>query len=168
MQFCPRCAEPLVDREHAGRVRRVCAKEGCGFVFYDNPLPVLAAVVEHPDGVLLVRNHGWPEKMFGLVSGFLERDESPEDGVLREVKEELGLDGELVGLIGVYPFTLRNELIVAYHVRASGPIRPGEEIAGYKAIPPEKLRSWPFGTGLALEEWLRRRLGASDPGPGTS
>ena len=30
-------------------------------------------IVEHPDGVLLVRNHGWPEKMFGLVTGFLER-----------------------------------------------------------------------------------------------
>lgn len=154
MKFCPRCATPLVPREAGGRSRLACPAESCGFVFWDNPLPVVAAIVEHEGAVVLVRNHGWPEKLFGLVTGFLERDESPEAGVLREVKEELGLDAEVVRLVGAYAFPQRNELIVAYHVRATGPITLGEELAAFKSIAPEKLRPWDFGTGLAVRDWL--------------
>lgn len=154
MKHCPRCATLLSARTVDGRERLVCPAEGCGFVFYDNPLPVVAAIVEHDDGVLLVRNHGWPEKMFGLVTGFLEKGESPEAATLRELDEELGLKGEIVRLVGVYPFEQRNEVIIAYHVRAHGTVQLGEEIAQFKAIAREKLRPWPFGTGLAVTDWL--------------
>jgi NAD+ diphosphatase len=155
--FCPRCARPLFTREEGGRVRSACPDSGCGFVFYDNPLPVVAALVEHEGKVLLVRNQSWPEKWFGLVTGFLERAETPEEGVLRELKEELGLVGEVVRLIGVYPFPERNEVILAYHVRAGGTVALGEEIAELRAVLPERLRAWPFGTGLAVADWLASR-----------
>jgi ADP-ribose pyrophosphatase YjhB (NUDIX family) len=157
MKFCPRCARPLVDGEVAGRVRRHCADSECGYVFYDNPLPVVAALVEHEGDVILVRNKGWPEGWFGLVSGFLERGESPEAGALREVKEEIGLDGEIEALIGVYEFTQRNEVIVAYHVRGRGTLVIGDELEAVKRVPPHKLRAWPFGTGNAVRDWLARR-----------
>ena len=137
----------------------LCSTPDCGYVFYDNPLPVVAAVVETPEGVILVRNAGWPAGWFGLVTGFLERDETPAAGVLREIREEIGLEGEVVGLIGVYAFTQRNELIVAYHVKASGEVRLGEEIEAFKLIPVEKLRPWPFGTGEAVRDFLARRWG---------
>jgi NAD+ diphosphatase len=156
-RHCLRCGTPLVLAERAGRTRPSCPREGCGFVHWGNPTPVVAAIVEHDDGVVLVRAHGWPEKMFGLVSGFLERDETPEEGVLREVEEELGLRGRVEALVGAYAFPLRNELILAFHVRASGPIALGDELAGHKLIPPDKLRPWPFGTGLAVRDWLARR-----------
>ncbi len=118
----------------------------------------MAALVEHEGQVLLVRNRGWPEKWFGLVTGFLEACETPEDGVLRELKEELGLDAELVRLIGVYAFAERNEVILAYHLRATGTVALGEEIAEVRAVKPERLRAWPFGTGLAVADWLAARV----------
>jgi NAD+ diphosphatase len=155
LKHCPRCAAPLEARQHAGRERLTCPRDG--WVFWDNPLPVVAGIVEHEGSVVLVRNQGWPEKMFGLVTGFLERGESPEQGVLRELREELGLEGEVARLIGVYPFEQRNELIVAYHVRAHGTIHLGDEIAETKAVAPGKLRPWPFGTGLAVRDWLATR-----------
>jgi NAD+ diphosphatase len=154
---CPRCGAPLQPREVAGHTRQACVVPGCGFTHWDNPLPVVAAIVEHRGEVVLVRNKGWPEKWYGLVSGFLERAESPEAGVLREVHEELGLSGEVVGLVGAYAFPERNELIVAYHVRAEGAVRLGEELADLRRVPPERLRAWPFGTGLAVEDWLKAR-----------
>lgn len=135
----------------------MCPDESCGFVFYDNPLPVVAALLEHDGHVLLVRNKGWPAGWFGLVSGFLERGESPEEGILREVKEEVGLDAEIVGLIGVYDFAQRNEIIIAYHLRGSGTVAIGDEIEAVKPVPVEKLRPWPFGTGRAVTDWLARR-----------
>ena len=157
MKFCPRCAQLLGTHQEAGRARSACPDASCGFVFYDNPLPVVAAVVEHEGKVLLVRNRGWPETWFGLVTGFLERGETPEAGVLRELQEELGLAAEVVRLIGVYAFPERNEVILAYHLRATGTVAVGEEIAELRAVLPERLRAWPFGTGLAVADWLAAR-----------
>jgi NAD+ diphosphatase len=73
------------------------------------------AIVEHTDGngdtsIILVQSHGWPSEWFGLVTGFLEANENPERGVLREAKEELGLDAKLVSLIGVYDNSRANQV----------------------------------------------------------
>ena len=81
--FCPRCATPLAERTTGGKPRRACPKEGCGFVHWGNPTPVVAAIVEHEGAVLLARGRGWPEKMFALITGFLEAGESPGEGILR-------------------------------------------------------------------------------------
>ena len=157
MKFCPRCASPLSDKLEEGRARRACQKEGCGFIHYGNPLPVVAAIVEHEGAIILVRAQGWPEKFFGLVTGFLEAHETPEQGVLRELKEELDLDGEVVSLVGAYAFEMRNELIVAYHVRATGTVKVGAGLVAFKKIAVEKLRPWEFGTGLAVRDFLAKR-----------
>jgi 8-oxo-dGTP pyrophosphatase MutT (NUDIX family) len=77
--------------------------------------------------------------------------------VRREVKEELDLDASAAHFVGLYPFARRNELIIAYHVPATGTVRLNEELADCRRIAPEKLRSWDFGTGLAVADWLRNR-----------
>jgi NADH pyrophosphatase NudC (nudix superfamily) len=117
-------------------------------VFWDNPTPVVAAIVELDGCVLLVRNRSWPEKMFGLVTGFLEKGETPDDAVLREVKEELGLDGELMGFVGYYSFTAMNQLILAFHVKASGTPVLGEELVEVRFVSPEKLKPCPSAPGM--------------------
>jgi NAD+ diphosphatase len=157
-RFCPRCAKPLESRELGGATRPACADAACGYVHWDNPTPVVAAVVEHDGHVILARNRAWPMKFYGLITGFLEKhDPSPAIGVLREVKEELGLDSTVANFIGHYPFPRMNQLIIAYHVPASGEIVLGEELVEYKRVEPGKARFWPGGTGLALRDWLRAR-----------
>jgi NADH pyrophosphatase NudC (nudix superfamily) len=148
-RFCPRCAAPLAQAEIAGRVRSACA--GCGFTHWNNPAPVVA---EH---ILLARNAAWPPKMFALITGFLEAGETPEQGIAREVKEETSLDVERTSLIGVYDFTRKNELIIAYHVVASGEVRLSEELVEYRMVAPERLKPWRAGTGLAVADWMRAR-----------
>jgi NADH pyrophosphatase NudC (nudix superfamily) len=155
-RFCPRCATPLVDRAAGGRSRKACPAEGCGFVHWNNPTPVVAAILEHEGAVLLARGRGWPEKMFALIAGFLEAGETPEAGVLREVAEETGLDGEVVALVGAYPFEMRNELLLVFHVRATGTVTLSDELEETKRIPKERLKPWPFGTGIAVRDWLER------------
>ncbi len=154
-RYCPVCAAALVEREIGGAMRRACP--ACQFVHWNNPVPVVAALVERDGFVVLVRNRGWPPKIFGLVTGFLERAETPEQAVRREVKEELDLDATSATLIGVYPFARKNEVILAYHVVASGEITLNEELAEYRLIAPRKLRPWDSGTGLAIRDWMSAR-----------
>lgn len=156
-RFCLHCGTPLSERVIADVPRLACGADGCGYVFWDNPLPVVAGLVELDGHVILARNRAWPEKMFGIITGFMERGESPEEAVAREVKEELDLDALAVSLIGVYPFQRKNEVIIAYHVAASGTIALNEELAEARLVAPEKLKPWDFGTGLAIRDWLARR-----------
>lgn len=155
LHFCPVCAAPLVERAVSERVRMACPTGH--WTHWDNPLPVLAALVEIDGKVLLARNAAWPERRFALVTGFMERDETPEQGIARELKEETALQADSITLIGVYEFMRKNELIIAYHVTASGPIELSEELAEYRLIAPEKLRPWRAGTGYAVADWMRAR-----------
>ena len=156
-RFCPRCGGPLAVREAVGVERATCADAACGFVSWDNPVPVVAALVDLDGRILLARNAAWPEKVFGLVTGYLERDEAPEHAVAREIGEELGLTATAVELIGLYPFAAKNQLIIAYHVLAIGEVRLNEELAEFRLIDPEKLKPWDFGTGPAVRDWLAAR-----------
>lgn len=160
-RFCPRCANPLVQREDSaaegGRLRHACPDDGCGYVHWNNPLPVVAAIVEYEGKILLARNAAWAEGVFALITGFLEAGETPEAGVAREVLEETALHVRETELIGVYEFIRKNELIIAYHVKAEGTVALSPELLEYRLTEPAKLRPWRAGTGQALGEWMRRR-----------
>jgi NADH pyrophosphatase NudC (nudix superfamily) len=106
---------------------------------------------------VLARNRAWTADFYGLITGFLERDESPEQGVAREVMEELSLTTESTSLVGVYPFPRKNEVIIAYHVRAHGEIVLNEELSACKLVPPHELQPWDAGTGWALRDWMKSR-----------
>ncbi|MEW5868002.1 MAG: NUDIX domain-containing protein [Chloroflexota bacterium] len=161
MNYCPKCGSKLITAQIDGRERRQCSAQSCNYTFWDNPVPVVAAIVEYEGAVILVRQKGWPEKWRGLVTGFLERGETPEEAVLRELGEELGLDGEIVSFIGYYTFIQANQLILAFHIQAHGEIVLGDELESYQPVSPEKLRPWSLGTGPALRDWLARRGNAS-------
>jgi NAD+ diphosphatase len=157
VNYCLKCGQPLVEVEVEGKSRRKCSSAVCDYVFWDNPTPVVAAVVEYEGDVILVRPPHWPPKWQGLVTGFLERGETPEQGILREVREELGQEGELVSFIGHYLFEQLNQLIMAYHVRIHAEPVLGAELESYKRLPPEQARPWALGTGPALRDWLKER-----------
>lgn len=159
LRYCPVCAAALVARadqaEEGGRMRLACPSGH--WTFWDNPLPVLAALVEVEGRMLLARNAAWPEKMFGLITGFMERGETPEEGVARELREETGLVAGQTQLIGVYEFIRKNEVIIAYHVKASGEIRLSPELVEFRLVAPEKLKPWRSGTGFAVADWMASR-----------
>ena len=157
VNYCLHCGCRLSLRNIDGRDYQACPDKDCGYVHWDNPLPVVAAVVEYRGNVLLARNKAWPPKIFGLITGFLEKGESPEKAVIREVREELGLDAVVEGLIGIYAFEKQNQIIMAYHLKAEGDICMSDELAEVISVPPEKVRAWNFGTGLAVKDWLQKR-----------
>jgi NADH pyrophosphatase NudC (nudix superfamily) len=158
MKYCPECASALELRRIDGVERKVCILPKCGFVNWDNPVPVVAALIEYQGKIVLARNSQWPEGMFSLVTGYLERNESPEDAVAREVKEELGLDGKVQEFIGCYSFIEKNQIILAHWVVATGDLILGNEIAEVKLLSREELKLWQFGrlalTSAIVSHWF--------------
>ena len=158
-KFCSQCATPvewIMADEDGGPTQRLRCP-ACGWTHWNNPTPVLAAVIEYNGQVLLARNAAWPGKMFALITGFMEAGESPQAGVAREVNEETNLDCSEVNLIGAYDFQRMNQVIIAYHVKASGDVRLSPELAEYKLYDYSDVKCWPAGTGYALADWLRTK-----------
>jgi len=161
-RFCPPCGtalEPVEQLEDGGLKTRLRCP-ACGWTHWNNPTPVLAAIIECADRggqVLMARNAAWSGRMFALITGFMEAGETPEEGIAREVKEETNLEVQSLELIGVYDFQRMNQVIIAYHAQALGEIRLSPELLEYRLYAPEAVKCWPSGTGHALADWLRRR-----------
>jgi NAD+ diphosphatase len=158
-RFCPQCATSLqwLSRlEDGGEKERLrCAV--CDYTHWNNPTPVLAAVIEYQGQILLARNAAWDAKMYALITGFMEAGETPQDGITREIREETNLDTTELNLIGVYDFQRMNQVIIAYHAVCEGEVRLSPELVDYRLYTPQTIKCWPAGTGYALADWLRSR-----------
>jgi NAD+ diphosphatase len=158
-RFCPQCATPLralVRAEDGGEKERLrCV--ACDYTHWNNPTPVLAAVIEYQGQILLARNAAWPGKMYALITGFMEAGETPQEGIAREIGEETNLEVTALDLIGVYDFQRMNQVIIAYHAACSGEVKLSPELVDYRLFTPQSVKCWPAGTGYALADWLRSR-----------
>jgi 8-oxo-dGTP diphosphatase len=131
-RFCSACGGVLDEAQLDGRARLVC--RNCGRITYSNPIPSVAAIIEQDGAVLLVQRAVEPGKgRWCLPGGFIETGESIEDAVVREVKEETGLDCQPLDILdarsdlgGYYG----DILIVCYRARVLG----GKPIAGDDAM----------------------------------
>ncbi len=157
--FCPQCAnrlEFIAALEDGGPKERLrCVN--CGFTHWNNPVPVLAAVIEYGDKILLARNAAWPGKMYALITGFMEASETPQEGIAREISEETSLQTSALNLIGVYDFQRMNQVIIAYHAVCTGVVQLSPELVDCRLYAPQDVMCWPAGTGYALADWLTAR-----------
>jgi len=129
IKYCPHCSHKLIRKQLEGRNRLYCTN--CEKIYYENPTPVVASVTRDKKGrILLVKRKIEPCKgKWALPCGFMEIDETPIQGTLRELKEETGIDGKVKRLIGVYSNNskLHGYLVtIIYEAKAAG----GELCAG--------------------------------------
>lgn len=86
--FCPNCGSKWTVNNFKSKH---C--EHCGFTYYANPSSATAAfIVNERNELLAVRRKKEPAKgTLDLPGGFVDMDESGEEGMIREVMEETGL-----------------------------------------------------------------------------
>lgn len=98
-----------------------------------------AAIVDDRGRILLIRE-GYGRSRYGFPGGAVERGESPLDAVVREVREETGLEARVEDVVGVY--RLESGLVVTlFRCAISGePALPeGGEIAELGWFAPDKV-----------------------------
>jgi len=101
-KYCPMCGSPLVGKLAEERHRLVCGN--CNWIYYKNPVPVIACLVSNTkDELLLIKRAIEPYKgEWCIPGGFMEFDETLSEAGSRELKEETGLEGKAGRLIGAH------------------------------------------------------------------
>ena len=160
MKFCPECGSKLEPAYIDGEKRFVCQKNDCNFIHWNNPIPVVAALVEYNGNYIIARNSRWPKGIFSVITGYLENREEPERAVIREVKEELGLESKIIHYLGHYLFSEKNQLILAFEVKANGNLETNHELAELKQLTPTELANYDFSplyiTEKIVNAWRRK------------
>jgi NADH pyrophosphatase NudC (nudix superfamily) len=133
VRFCPKCGsqDPPVKGE-----RQVCSV--CGYTHYKNPSPGVVVLIEEGENVLLGKRgtNSFQAGKWCLPGGFIEYDEDFLSAAHREVKEETGLDIELLSILSVVTNYLSPELhtlvVVLHGHRLSGSLSAGDDLESVK------------------------------------
>ncbi|MGI8419250.1 MAG: NUDIX domain-containing protein [Candidatus Levyibacteriota bacterium] len=100
-KFCPHCGSTLVAKQIEKENVKACTQ--CDFVYWNNPKPVVSAVIHHDGKVLMIQRANEPFRNYWVLpGGFISYDEIAEDAIKREVEEEIGTDIQLERIIGTY------------------------------------------------------------------
>lgn len=167
-RFCQACGTRLRRARVDNAVRPRCAR--CGWVFYANPVPAVIALIVHRGRVLLARRARPPyEGTWDVPGGFLEADETPEQGLRRELREEIGVGvrrarfvGFAIDRYGPRGFAV---LAAAYRVRPTSlALRAQDDVSEVRWVPTTRI-PWQAIAFPGLRRLLRDALGGR-PGAG--
>lgn len=137
---------------------------------YQNPALTVDAVWVHRGKVLLVRRDRPPfQGMYALPGGFVELRETVEEAVVRELREETGLVGRPLAIVGVYSGPDRDPrkptTTVAFLIggRVATP-SPGDDAREAAWVPTKHAAPLAFDHARILRDALRRRRSRGLPG----
>jgi 8-oxo-dGTP diphosphatase len=119
---CFNCGTQMIWRHVEEREREVCL--ACGWIYYQHMKVAAAALIEDQDKLLLLKRAHQPWKgEWNLPAGYAEVDEAPSMAVVREAREETGLEIEPGVLAGDYFFDddpRGNGLLLVYQCEVVG------------------------------------------------
>ncbi len=110
-RFCAQCGGDT-QLAKGGWQRNCVACEASHFPRVD---PVAIMLVEHDGALLVGRGKGWPQRSYSALAGFIEPGESIEEGVVREVWEEVGVTVRDVSYIASQPWPFPSQLMIGCH-----------------------------------------------------
>lgn len=148
-QFCGACGERTSYLDHE---RAKCCPS-CDLVAYPRVSPAVIVLVERGDEVLLARGTHLSAGMYALIAGFVEAGESLEDGVHREIREEVGIEVDDITYFGSQPWPFPHSLMVGFTAQyKSGEIAiEPNELEDAKFFRPDELPPVPPRLSIARQ-----------------
>ena len=144
-RFCPRCGSSRFPADSDRSFR--C--EDCDFQYYINSATAVAALIFNADGkLLLTRRACDPDKgKYDLPGGFVDPGENAEEALIRELKEELGIEITNLTYLGsksneylfsgitvfTTDFAYKTEVVSSEHLKA------GDDILSFEWVDPVQV-----------------------------
>ena len=171
LNYCSRCGAELLFETVVGEDRDRHACPSCGHIMYVNPRLVVTTLPITDDGEIVLIRRGIEPGLgsWAQPGGFLEIDETVNQGAIRETYEETGLLVEPGEIVGLYTRLEAAVVTIVFEARIVGgkasPTAEATEVTAYPAdaLPWDRIA---FRTTFwALSDWLRLRHPHLEPGP---
>ena len=126
--FCGKCGTRNLRKSD----ERALSCPECGTVVYPRISPAVIVAILCRGRILLARNSNFPGNWYSLIAGYVDVGESLEEAVVREVKEEVGLDVWNIRYYRSQPWPVSGSMMIGFVAEAddSQPLLvDGKEIA---------------------------------------
>ena len=143
--FCPRCGVTAIEPYGAKAMR--CTE--CGYVYFHNTAAAVAGIIEMKDGIVLTVRAKEPGKgLYDLPGGFIDYSETLEEGLIREIHEELGVEVALLRYCCSFPntyifrrvtYVTCDAFFICRCTDAEPVFKPSGEIERYEVVPVNRL-----------------------------
>ncbi len=143
-RFCSKCGKAVKSSEK----ERMLYCDSCGFQTYPTISPCVIVAVHDGERLLLTKYAGRSYANYALIAGFAEIGESLEQTVIREVKEEVGLNVKNLKFYKSQPWPFTDTLLAGFYAELDGDdtitLQEDELALGVwlnrEDIPPEELK----------------------------
>ena len=164
VNYCQKCGTAIeLKTDGENKLRAICP--ACGWTFYRNPVPVVAAIIINDKEEVVMIKRGLPPAQgeWALPSGYMEIYQTPETAVADEMLEETNLHGEVDHFVGYTmgdnPFYHKViSLCFAMNI-TGGELRAGDDAVDARFVPLSDLIPVAFETQKTFLELEMKRRG---------
>ena len=155
-KYCGRCGNETVPRDNERA--RTCVP--CKRTSYPPVAPAIMILITHGRKMLLARKVGWGNTRYSALAGFVEPGETLESTVIRETREEVGVEIKNIRYFGSQPWPFPNNLMIAFTAEyAGGTVTPdGVEIEEAAFFDADELPNLP--PGISISRRMINTIGA--------
>ncbi|WP_070887461.1 NAD(+) diphosphatase [Pseudomonas argentinensis] len=163
-RFCGSCATAML--QVPGERAMQCP--ACNLRHYPRLSPSMIVLVTRGDQVLLARSPRFVSGVYSTLAGFVEAGESVEQCVVREVREEVGVEVCNIRYQGSQNWPFPHSLMLGFHADYAGGeiVMQEEEIEDARWFSIHALPPLPASRSIArylIDAYVARRLGGADP-----
>ena len=162
-RYCSRCGTPTELR--TDERSRSCP--ACRYTTYPPVTPAIMILITNGRKLLLARKAAFPQGRFSALAGFVEPGEMLEDTIVRETREEVGVEIRNIRYFGSQPWPFPHSLMIAFTAEyAGGKIQPdGVEIEEAHWFDAEQLPKLPPPISISrrLIDTIAGRLARGEP-----
>jgi NAD+ diphosphatase len=117
-RFCGRCGTATRRGDKPGELARNCPS--CGLQHYPRISPAAIVLIQDGDRLLLARSPHFAPGVYSTIAGFVDPGESLEETVVREVREEVGVELRNVRYFDSQPWPFPHSLMVGFTAEYAG------------------------------------------------